>query len=451
MGKSQSKNYQYDTPVFCLMRKAYGFKCMRGIEGLIKYHDFPIEGTLSVTRLTVVKDSVVEGREKQKGCCCAKHVCVDCKPTILCWLEEAERRERKSMQKELPCRKVGKINKNEGKPINPSPVLSVSSPPPYLYPVKLQVLKMDPDLDCSPPNLKPLKPMIDVAGPEDSIMIFRPWTLTEIQEAMAHLPRPSDSGERFSESLTIFCQVFSPTLQELRRLLPVELGATDWHKVSGKVATADIRRKHPEWENPANDGYRAAISDLANAFKAAFPIKIDMSKINNCCQGREESVQDYYVRLCDVFNKHSGIEEPKNRGDGSGLWEFHLRICFMDGLRQEITQAVKAKCIDWRNLKIDAVLAHALHAEEQQLTKKEKIKMNQDKVLYLGLTQAVSQWGNNSHQRGQPSGGRRGNFTRKGCFICKAQDHHFRDCTKCRLCKEDGHWAADCPNSAKAN
>lgn len=50
MGKSQSKLARYDRPVFCQMRKHYGQKCV-DIEKLIKYHDFPSEGTLSATRL----------------------------------------------------------------------------------------------------------------------------------------------------------------------------------------------------------------------------------------------------------------------------------------------------------------------------------------------------------------------------------------------------------------
>ncbi len=46
------------------------------IEKLIKHHDFPEEGTLSLTRLKVVRDSVEQGSDKQPGCCCkcVKHV-----------------------------------------------------------------------------------------------------------------------------------------------------------------------------------------------------------------------------------------------------------------------------------------------------------------------------------------------------------------------------------------
>ncbi len=56
---------------------------MQDIEKLIKHHDFPKEGTLSLTRLKVVRDSVEQSSEKKKkkkkqpGCCCrcVKHVC----------------------------------------------------------------------------------------------------------------------------------------------------------------------------------------------------------------------------------------------------------------------------------------------------------------------------------------------------------------------------------------
>jgi len=36
---------------------------------LIKYHDFPGEGTLGTTRLRVVRESVEQRSETQRGCC----------------------------------------------------------------------------------------------------------------------------------------------------------------------------------------------------------------------------------------------------------------------------------------------------------------------------------------------------------------------------------------------
>lgn len=75
---------------------------MLDIEKLIKYHDFPEEGTLSKIRLNVVKKSIKKSSEKQQSCCgCFRHVCKECEQTIDCWIEEADRRERKQMQNEL--------------------------------------------------------------------------------------------------------------------------------------------------------------------------------------------------------------------------------------------------------------------------------------------------------------------------------------------------------------
>ncbi len=85
------------------MKKLYGQKSMQDMGKLIRYHDFPKEGTLSVTRLNVVKESVEEGSKKQKGCC-VKHMCVKCEETVNCWLGETDKRERRAMQKELAYR-----------------------------------------------------------------------------------------------------------------------------------------------------------------------------------------------------------------------------------------------------------------------------------------------------------------------------------------------------------
>ncbi|KAL0147087.1 hypothetical protein M9458_057611 [Cirrhinus mrigala] len=174
MGKSQSKLVKYDTPVFHQMRNVYGQKCMQDMDKLVKYHDFPKEGTLSAARLRVVKESIEEGSEKQKGCC-ARHVCGKCEQVVDCWIREADRRERKAMQKELACRdeKEKKKEECEGKvtashkSTNPFDVfISPHVPPLYHhYPVaELQALKVDPDLNCSPPRI-PIAPPARAPAP----------------------------------------------------------------------------------------------------------------------------------------------------------------------------------------------------------------------------------------------------------------------------------------------
>ncbi len=181
------------------------------------------------------------------------------------------------------------------------------APPPYHhYPVaELRALKkMDPDLDCSPPkrttapqgeeeeeeedpevipetpkeeveeervqvapptkkrktrqavkeeNVSIMAPMIEVSGPDGPMMVFRPWTVNDMKEAMAHLPSPEEAGDRFSTELVTFCKEFSPTVHELRRLLAVKLGVSSWHKVSGRLQREDCRRRAGRPRKPARD------------------------------------------------------------------------------------------------------------------------------------------------------------------------------------------------------
>ncbi|KAL0199568.1 hypothetical protein M9458_002755, partial [Cirrhinus mrigala] len=73
-------------------------------------------------------------------------------------------------------------------------------------------------------NVSITAPMVEVSGPDGAMMVFRPWTVNDMKEAMAHLPNPEEAGDRFSTELITFCKEFSPTMYELRRLLAVKLG-----------------------------------------------------------------------------------------------------------------------------------------------------------------------------------------------------------------------------------
>ncbi len=88
------------------------------------------------------------------------------------------------------------------------------------------------------------------------------------------------------------------------------------------------------------------------------------------------------------------------------------------------------------------VLAHALHAEELQTVKKEKVKAKTDKDLELALVHAVSKPGGFSVQRNQQKvgeeekrqGGR--NFEKtEAAGSAPLMIMSSSRCTKCRLCK----------------
>ncbi len=111
---------------------------------------------------------------------------------------------------------------------------------------------------------------VQVAGPNETNMVFQPWSEKDLREPMTHLLHPRDSGIRFADELQIFCEEFSPTLQELKRLLMLKLGATDWQKVGKNFPTANAARTHVEWNHADNKPYRSAVELLCQQVKTAF-------------------------------------------------------------------------------------------------------------------------------------------------------------------------------------
>lgn len=249
---------------------------------------------------------------------------------------------------------------------------------------------------------------LQAAGPDHPMMVYRPWTVQDMKEAMCHLPDPSDSGTRFADELLVFCQEFSPTMRELHRLLAVKMGAANWHKVSAEAGNGQECRESPNWENVANMAYTAAVKRLCDAIlKMAFPPRCDPTKLSDCVQKRDESVQDYHARLYDVCKRYSGLEEPRNPGEAMSLWESNLIYYFLNGLRPEILTSVKSTCIIWRNERLNTVRAHAIHDDERD---KKSGKSGQERF----------------------------------CRVYKKKGHRMRDCNRCRVCGKPGHWAKEC-------
>lgn len=89
-------------------------------------------------------------------------------------------------------------------------------------------------------------------------MVFWPWNERYLKEAMTHLLYPKDYGEKVWKEFGQFCQEFSPTIQELKHLLMLKLGATDWHKIrpyfltgtpKGETQTGTTTStKHIDWQ-----------------------------------------------------------------------------------------------------------------------------------------------------------------------------------------------------------
>ncbi|KAL0148075.1 hypothetical protein M9458_056615 [Cirrhinus mrigala] len=159
-------------------------------------------------------------------------------------------------------------------------------------------------------------PMIQAAGPEGTVMVFRPLNERDLKEAMSHLPHP---------------RVAKP------------------HHAGTEASQAD-------WNHTDNETYRQAVKTLRQQMKDNFPAKVNTTKINYCTQKKDESVDDYYVRLYDTFNRYSRMLEPDDRGDVP-------QISLMSGLRPEIATIIKQTCTRWEDEKLEKIRQYALHAE----------------------------------------------------------------------------------------
>ena len=111
---------------------------------------------------------------------------------------------------------------------------------------------------------------------------------------------------------------------------------------------------------------RLAITGVCDRVCAAFPLRLDMTKINGCRQKDREHCNEYLERLTELHNAHSGIEVPADLNQPEvTVWEAHLRKCFLNGMDAEISEKVKDLCVTWDSAKLSVIVAHANHAEKR--------------------------------------------------------------------------------------
>ncbi|KAF5907849.1 uncharacterized protein DAT39_002474 [Clarias magur] len=133
-------------------------------------------------------------------------------------------------------------------------------------------------------------PMVEVAGPDGAaVLVHRPWTTKDIEDAHRQLPDPREvGGDKFSKELVRFCREFRPTSHELRRLLMQKV-SVDISRIRYQWPDANVIMLDPDWANSSNARYRTFVTDLRDACQAAFPVRMDMTKISMCKQYDGES------------------------------------------------------------------------------------------------------------------------------------------------------------------
>ena len=104
--------------------------------------------------------------------------------------------------------------------------------------------------------------MVEAPGVNrDTVLFQRPWTLSEIKEAMVHLPLPGEvGGNRMDTELLTFCRDFKPTTHELRCLLMTKIGP-EFSRINLGWPDNDLRLSNPDWNHNNNDAIINAFSN----------------------------------------------------------------------------------------------------------------------------------------------------------------------------------------------
>ncbi|KAG7482237.1 hypothetical protein JOB18_016606 [Solea senegalensis] len=163
--------------------------------------------------------------------------------------------------------------------------------------------------------------------------------------------------------------MYNPTLQEVEAV----------SRRCFKLRWANIRPAN--WSTSPVIGsvrFHDMMTSLADAVRAAFPLRVCWPEIHNTKQKEGELAADYRTRMESVFAAHSGIDAQNEAYDDL------LKTALINGLHPSLKDRVMATCVGWETGTIANVWTHVLHAERNKVLTNEMTSLHRSLLPFPG-------------------------------------------------------------------
>ncbi|KAI2666669.1 Gag polyprotein [Labeo rohita] len=175
-----------------------------------------------------------------------------------------------------------------------------------------------------------------------------------------------------------------------------------------KRLTESAERKIGDSQVNIEDGWEAVQTFL---FELK-PVEVNWGKITSCMQKTGESVAEFEERFMQTWTEHAGVNN--NSEDLSKDTSMPLKATFVNGLKPEISQALKMKYDDWDSIGTTFIQIFEWSAKIER-TQDVKLRALQSKTLYNNRTTGYKKSEYQTYSKTKPQG-------------------------RCRNCNEEGHW-----------
>ncbi|XP_067324868.1 uncharacterized protein [Anolis sagrei] len=177
---------------------------------------------------------------------------------------------------------------------------------------------------------------------------------------------------------------------------------------------------------------------LMEALKKGPPKVVNLKKIQDVIQGKDESPGAYLERLLEAYRKYSPYD-PESK-DGSALLNTSFVTQSAPDIRKKLQKQDGFAGMNLSQL-IEIATKVFIHRDEAEKRERKKIREEDHKILLNILNERDKKKGFGSENRGKRGMWKKGREGGRGMPLGRRQ---------CAICRQEGHWKNECPSARGA-